>query len=82
VLFFRFLYGRQTDFKSTTLAIEVFHFADEWQVDHLAKAASAFLENTKVHEILPVFAMYNSLGQKSGIDRCLEVFCLKFCFFS
>jgi len=68
------MYGRQADFKSTTLAIEVYHFADEWQIDHLAKAAGTFLEKTAtLDEILPVFALFNSLGQEAGISRSLEV---------
>ncbi|XP_065334375.1 BTB/POZ domain-containing protein 6-like [Cloeon dipterum] len=69
----RFIYGNEKVFPTTSLACEVYKFADKWQIENLRHAASLEIGEAELDQILLVYEMYKSLGDKHQEDNYLKV---------
>ncbi|CAB3360871.1 Hypothetical predicted protein [Cloeon dipterum] len=69
----RFIYGNEKVFPTTSLACEVYKFADKWQIENLRHAASLEIGEAELDQILLVYEMYKSLGDKHQEDNYLRV---------
>ncbi|CAB3369945.1 Hypothetical predicted protein [Cloeon dipterum] len=60
----RHIYGNVVEFKTTQQACEVYKFAHKWMLKNLKEDAVSALRKTKADEILLVYEMHKSLGDK------------------
>ncbi|CAB3360870.1 Hypothetical predicted protein [Cloeon dipterum] len=70
----RFIYGNVKDFQTTPMACKVYEFADRWQIKDLKEAAWMAIKNeTQIDQVVNVYEMFQSLGDKERTKHFLEV---------
>jgi hypothetical protein len=72
--FFRFLYGREKDFKSATFATQVYKFAVKMQISSLTKELVNYFEDeiTNASEVFVIFDLYVKTNNQLGRDSCKQ----------
>lgn len=61
------------DFADVQLAIQVYLFAHEMQINSLVKVLDVFFTKVEASEIFAVFDMYKMMGNENALDTCKQV---------
>jgi hypothetical protein len=68
------VYGKLTDFKDVSFAVEVFKFAHEMQLDYLANELIKFIRvNVKPSEVFATYDFFKKMDSSAGLKVCSEV---------
>jgi hypothetical protein len=68
------VYGQKKEFKNVTLAMDVYKFAHEMQIDCLMTALDEFLfKNISAISVLEVYEFYKLIEHSVGLKTCKEV---------
>jgi hypothetical protein len=70
----RFIYGKQTDFQSSVIAVDVHNFSQMIQLKGLQVAAAEFLQKSTVpSDVFLVLNMWVLLEKTDKYDDCFHV---------
>jgi hypothetical protein len=71
IAFSRFAYGREKQFKDTSLAVQVFRFAHEMQMDLLVEEAEKFIvDSLKAADVFAAFELFKFFNKQDGLQKC------------
>jgi hypothetical protein len=70
----RFVYGREKHFKDTSLAVQVFRFAHEMQIELLVQEAEEFIiDSLDAVCVFAAFDLFKFLENEAGLQKCKEM---------
>lgn len=69
----RFLYGQMKEIKDVQLAVEVFKFAHEMQINSLMHAVIESFKAIGADDVLPFYALCTRLEHQRGLEMCKTV---------
>jgi len=69
----RFVYGQETNFLNTQLAIQVYKFANKMLMEHLTNSLDNYFTTVDAQMIFTVFDLYKTLNIAHGLEFCREV---------
>jgi len=71
----RFVYGKDVTVKSLLLGIEIYQFANQWQIKHLDEiaASSCFIFDMEPIEICHLYETFKLLDNKLRTSQALKV---------
>jgi hypothetical protein len=72
-LLFRFIYGSDKDFKDALVAVDVYKFAHEMQLDNLVASAGKYLHDVSPDNLIPVYNLFTLTSNEEGLKNCREV---------
>lgn len=76
---FRYIYGSTKDFINATLAVEVYKFAHEMQLDNLVADAGKYLYDVGPDNLIPVYNLFTLTENQQGMENCRMVSSYLFC---
>lgn len=67
----RFVYGREKNFKKTSLAVQVYRFAHEMQIDLLLKEVEKFIiDRLSAASVFAAFDLFKFVDNETGLEEC------------
>lgn len=69
----RYIYGSEKEFKDASVAVEVYEFAHEMQLDSLVADAGRYLHDVGPDNLIPVYNLFTLTANKQGLENCRMV---------
>jgi uncharacterized protein (DUF608 family) len=70
---FRYIYGSNKEFKDASVAVDVYKFAHEMQLDNLVADAGKYLHDVGPDNLIPVYNLFALTSNEEGLKNCREV---------